>query len=132
MGAVLRFIPEIRFLDAGVECGLAKRCFSLLAMGDKKIGACSPEWERTSAMGTQSRLLRLSWLLPAALLLSVGAEAGAQEAPSHMNMDAHAQAAPSAVHQSRSLSLRAAAQNEIGRPLIPGCCRAHSMYIRYA
>jgi hypothetical protein len=53
-------------------------------------------------MRLQSRLFRLSWLLPAALLLSVGAEAGAQEAPSHMNMDAHAQAAPSAVHQSRA------------------------------
>lgn len=44
-------------------------------------------------MRLQSRLFRLSWLLPAALLQSAGAEAGAQEAPSHMNMDAHAQAA---------------------------------------
>ena len=74
-------------------------------------------------MRLQSRLFRLSRLLPAALLLSVGAEAGAQEALSHMNMDAHAQAAPSAVHQSRSLSSRAAPQNEIGRPLIPGLTR---------
>jgi hypothetical protein len=81
----------------------------LLAIAHKKYGACVPEWEGTNAMRLQSRLFRLSWLLPAALLLNVGAEAGAQEAPSHMNMDARTQAAPSAAHQSRSLSLRAAA-----------------------
>jgi hypothetical protein len=51
-------------------------------------------------MRVQSRLFRLSLLLPAALLLSLGAEAGAQEMPAHMNMDVGAPAPPSAVSRS--------------------------------
>jgi cell migration-inducing and hyaluronan-binding protein len=49
-------------------------------------------------MGMHSRLRLLSLLLPAALMLSVGAEA--QQMPAHMNMDAQAQAPASAVHRS--------------------------------
>src|SRR5947209_3173319 len=50
-------------------------------------------------MGMQSRLLRLSWLLPAALVLGAAAAAGAQE--DHAHMKAPAAAASSAVGQSR-------------------------------
>jgi hypothetical protein len=52
------------------------------------------------AMGLQSRLLRLSWLLPAAFLLGLGAEAAAQDMPAHMAMDAPAKAQPAAVKRS--------------------------------
>jgi hypothetical protein len=52
-------------------------------------------------MGTQSRLLRLSWLLPAALMLGAGTAAVAQEDHAHMKMPALAAAASSAVGQSR-------------------------------
>src|SRR4051812_23875863 len=51
-------------------------------------------------MRLPSRLFRLSWLLPAALLLGAGAEAAAQETHAHMDMGAPAQAAPSAVKRS--------------------------------
>lgn len=51
-------------------------------------------------MHMQSRLFRLSLLIPAALMLSLGAEVGAQEMPAHMNMDTHAQAPLSAVSRS--------------------------------
>ncbi len=51
-------------------------------------------------MGMQSRLLRLSWLLPAALMLGAAAAASAQEDHAHMKMPAPA-AASSAVGQSR-------------------------------
>ena len=51
-------------------------------------------------MRTPSSLLRLSRLLPAALMLGLGAAAGAQEMPAHMNMDAGAQAPPAAVSRS--------------------------------
>jgi len=67
-------------------------------MGDKKSGARSPDWERT--MGMQSRLLRLSWLVAAALMLGTAAAAGAQEDHAHMKTPALA-AASSAVGQSR-------------------------------
>src|SRR5437764_9648934 len=49
----------------------------------------------------QSRLLRLSWLLPAALVLGAAAAATAQEDHAHMKMPAPAAAASSAVGQSR-------------------------------
>uniref|UniRef100_UPI001A9CAFCF hypothetical protein n=1 Tax=Altererythrobacter segetis TaxID=1104773 RepID=UPI001A9CAFCF len=49
-------------------------------------------------MRAQSRLL-VSWLLPAALFLGTGFEAGAQETHAHMDMPA--QAALSAAHPSR-------------------------------
>jgi hypothetical protein len=52
-------------------------------------------------MGMQSRLLRLSWLLPAALMLGTAAAASAQEDHAHMKMPAPAAAASSAVGQSR-------------------------------
>jgi cell migration-inducing and hyaluronan-binding protein len=52
------------------------------------------------AMGTQSRLSLLSLLLPAVLMLSLGAAVDAQEMPSHMNMDAGAPAPSSAVSRS--------------------------------
>ncbi|MEI9964824.1 MAG: G8 domain-containing protein [Caulobacteraceae bacterium] len=48
-----------------------------------------------------SRLSHISWLLPACLLLGVGAEARAQDAHDHMNMDAGAPAPSSAVVRSR-------------------------------
>src|ERR1700761_9301066 len=51
-------------------------------------------------MGMQSRLLRLSWLLPAALMLGAAAAASAQEDHAHMKMPAPAAAASSAVRQS--------------------------------
>jgi cell migration-inducing and hyaluronan-binding protein len=51
-------------------------------------------------MRMRSRLFRLSLLLPAAFMLGVGAEAGAQETHSHMATDAHAQAPLSAVRRS--------------------------------
>ncbi|MEI9889802.1 MAG: hypothetical protein WDN45_03435 [Caulobacteraceae bacterium] len=51
-------------------------------------------------MGMQSRLLRLSWLLPAALLLGLGAEAAAQNMPAHMDMGAPAPAPSSGVKPS--------------------------------
>src|SRR5215471_9240807 len=51
-------------------------------------------------MGMQSRLLRLSWLLPAALSLGAAAAAGAEEDHAHMKMPAPT-AASSAVVQSR-------------------------------
>jgi cell migration-inducing and hyaluronan-binding protein len=51
-------------------------------------------------MGMQSRLLRLSWLVPAALMLCAAAAASAQEDHAHMKMPAPA-AASSAVGQSR-------------------------------
>ena len=50
-------------------------------------------------MGMPSRLLRLSWLLPAALLLGAAAAASAQEDHAHMKTPAPAPAA--AMHQSR-------------------------------
>src|SRR5665213_1822446 len=52
-------------------------------------------------MGMQSRLLRLSWLLPAALMLGAAAAASAQEDHAHMKMPAPAAAASSAVGPSR-------------------------------
>ena len=52
-------------------------------------------------MGMPSRLLRLSWLMPAALMLGAGAAASAQEDHAHMKMPAPAAAASSAVGQSR-------------------------------
>jgi hypothetical protein len=52
-------------------------------------------------MGMQSRLLRLSWLVPAALMLGAAAAASAQEDHAHMKMPAPAAAASSAVGQSR-------------------------------
>ena len=52
-------------------------------------------------MRLQSCLLRLSWLLTAALVLGVGAEAAAQENHANMKMPAPAAAASSAVGQSR-------------------------------
>src|SRR5215470_2806355 len=53
-------------------------------------------------MGIQSRLLRLSWLLPAALMLGAAAAASAQEDHAHMQMPAAAPAAASpAAVQSR-------------------------------
>src|SRR5215831_11226747 len=55
-------------------------------------------------MGMPSRLLRLSWLLPAALMLGAAAAASAQEDHAHMTMPAPAaasSAASSAVGQSR-------------------------------
>src|SRR5665213_3305703 len=52
-------------------------------------------------MGMQSRLLRLSWLLPAALMLGTAAAASAQEDHAHMKMPAPAAAASSAVGPSR-------------------------------
>jgi hypothetical protein len=52
-------------------------------------------------MRLSSRLLRLSWLVPAALVLSVGTAVSAQQMPAHMKMDTPAQAPPSAVSQSR-------------------------------
>ncbi len=51
-------------------------------------------------MDLQSRLLRLSWLLPAALTLGAAAAASAQEDHAHMTMPAPAAASP-AVGQSR-------------------------------
>src|ERR1700748_82360 len=51
-------------------------------------------------MGMQSRLLRLSWLLPAALMLGAAAAASAQEDHAHMKMPAPPAAASSAVRQS--------------------------------
>jgi cell migration-inducing and hyaluronan-binding protein len=51
-------------------------------------------------MRMQSRLFRLSLLLPAALMLALGAAVDAQETHTPMNMDAHAQAPPSAVKRS--------------------------------
>ncbi len=52
-------------------------------------------------MRTSSRLLRLSWILPAALLLGLATEASAQDAHAGMKMPAASQSPPSAVHQSR-------------------------------
>ncbi len=53
-------------------------------------------------MGMQSRLLRLSWLLPAALMLGAAAAASAQEDHAHMKMPAPTPAAASsAAGQSR-------------------------------
>src|SRR3954471_16709228 len=52
-------------------------------------------------MGMQSRLLRLSWLLPAALMLGADAAASAQEDHAHKKMPAPAAAASSAAGQSR-------------------------------
>jgi len=52
-------------------------------------------------MGMQSRLLRLSWLLPAALMLGAAAAASAQEDHAHMKAPAPAAAASSAAGQSR-------------------------------
>src|ERR1700749_1540951 len=49
----------------------------------------------------QSRLLRLSWLVPAALALGAAAAASAQEDHAHMKMPAPAAAASSGVAQSR-------------------------------
>src|SRR3569833_2769187 len=49
----------------------------------------------------QSRLLRLSWLLPAALVLGAAAAASAQEDHANMKMPAPAAAGSSAVGQSR-------------------------------
>ena len=46
-------------------------------------------------MGTPSRLLRLSWLLPAAFVLGLGSEASAQDAHAGMKMPA-ATASPTA------------------------------------
>jgi cell migration-inducing and hyaluronan-binding protein len=51
-------------------------------------------------MRLPSRLLRLSWLVPTALTLSLGTAAGAQQMPAHMDMATPAQP-PSAVSQSR-------------------------------
>src|SRR6516225_7989587 len=51
-------------------------------------------------MGMRSRLLRLSWLLPAALTLGAAAAASAQEDHAHMQMPAPA-AGSSAVGESR-------------------------------
>ncbi|MEI9889603.1 MAG: G8 domain-containing protein [Caulobacteraceae bacterium] len=51
-------------------------------------------------MRMRSRLLRLSWLLPAALLLGLGAEAAAQDAHAHMDMGAPAPAPSSGVKPS--------------------------------
>jgi cell migration-inducing and hyaluronan-binding protein len=52
-------------------------------------------------MRTPSRLPRLSWLLPAALILGAAADAGAQENHDHMNMAMPAQAQAGAAHWSR-------------------------------
>jgi len=52
-------------------------------------------------MRIQSRLSLVSVLLPACLLLGLGAEARAQETHDHMNMAMPAQAPPAAMHQSR-------------------------------
>jgi cell migration-inducing and hyaluronan-binding protein len=52
-------------------------------------------------MRTTSRLFRLSWLLPAALVLGAAAEAGAQDSHDHMNMAMPAQGPAAAMHQSR-------------------------------
>ena len=49
-------------------------------------------------MRLHARLLRLSWLLPAVLILGLGAEAGAQDAHEHMHAPAQAPASP--VHRS--------------------------------
>ena len=51
-------------------------------------------------MRMQSRPLRVSWLLPAALMLGAAAAASAQEDHAHMQMPASAAASPAAV-QSR-------------------------------
>src|SRR5580698_3114261 len=51
-------------------------------------------------MRTPSRLLRLSWILPAALMLGLGAQASAQDAHAGMKMPAAAQAPPSAAKRS--------------------------------
>ena len=51
-------------------------------------------------MRTSSRLLRLSWILPAALMLGLGTEASAQDAHAGMKMPAAAQAPPSAAKRS--------------------------------
>ena len=51
-------------------------------------------------MRAPARLPLLSLLLPAALMLGLGAAASAQDMPAHMNMDAPAQAAPAAVTRS--------------------------------
>src|SRR5262249_54356196 len=67
-----------------------------LALGHKKNGACSPEWERTYAMGTPSRLSLLSMLLPAALLLGATDPASAQDAHAGMKMPDSARATASA------------------------------------
>ena len=52
-------------------------------------------------MRSQSRLSLVSVLLPACLLLGIGAEARAQDTHDHMKMDAGAAAPASAMHQSR-------------------------------
>ncbi|MGZ3369652.1 MAG: G8 domain-containing protein [Caulobacteraceae bacterium] len=52
-------------------------------------------------MGMQSRLLRLSWLLPATLMLGTAAAASAQEDHANMKMPAPAAAASSAAGQTR-------------------------------
>ncbi|HEY4032010.1 MAG TPA: G8 domain-containing protein [Caulobacteraceae bacterium] len=52
-------------------------------------------------MRMPSRLLRLSWLAPAALMLGLGAEAAAQDTHAGMVMPAPAQAPPSAAKPSR-------------------------------
>ena len=51
-------------------------------------------------MGKPSRLFRLSWLLPATLVLGAGAEAHAQDAHAGMTMPASAQAAPASMKHS--------------------------------
>ena len=51
-------------------------------------------------MRTPSRLLRLSWLLPAALMLSVGTAADAQDDHAHMDVGAQAKGPSAAVSRS--------------------------------
>ena len=53
-----------------------------------------------NAMRLQSRLLRLALLVPASLLLGMGAQARAQESHDHMNMAMPAAAPAAAVHRS--------------------------------
>ena len=99
-----RTLQLIRARKRQIIARLANRRFLLLSIvprnmgltvpNHKKAGLAVPEWERTNAMRMSSCLLRLSWLVPAALMLGLGAEAHAQDAHAGMKMPAATEAPP--------------------------------------